>query len=263
MYRPVLTVLSLTVALLPSSMEAQDTELTPDEGTRRVLEALTVTAEANAKASDKEKKQGDELCELLVRSAAAEAAKLPEKIAGRSFLQAVGVGLDDSNAVLALPIFGSRIERFESSDLRKRRLAALGQPTMRKRRDLCQHFAVSVSLTELLGAPAAELAGISKELKDSIGESGFSFDDIQADLAGIAFSQNVAKGKVIEKLSYLAKYFRVTRFLPEHKGLPTGLKAEAFREQYGNVDDDRFKKQLESIRKTVDDQYRGKEKKEE
>jgi len=229
-----------------------------DEPSRPVLKALVDAAEKNAKrplatdpgAREPFRVSGDELTELLLRAAATAADGLPQKQQASAFLLAVAIGLDDSTILRSNPLTSKLVKRVESDDERKQRLAVLGNPAMRGRRDLCQHFAVSCGLAALLGESLAETAGIAKEQKDSRGGSGFSFVDLQADLAGIALATRLQKGTL--SVATLARKFKVGDFLPEEKGLREGLTAEQFEKDYGSLSDERFKKELSVVRKRVE-----------
>jgi hypothetical protein len=60
------------------------------------------------------------------------------------------------------------------------------------RHDLARHFALSAFIAAVAGAPAAELAGTLKELRDTRLGSGFSFSDLAADRAGTRLGQAAA-----------------------------------------------------------------------
>src|SRR5262249_34691292 len=137
-------------------------------------------AEKNARAP--ERKSGDELSALYIQEAATAAAKLPRDEGVPAFLVALGVGLDDSTLVRDNLLFARLFRQIESNAERKRRLEVLGEPSLRKRRDLCQHFVVSAALTQIVGVELAEAAGLLKEQRDmQKGGSGFSFIDLCVD----------------------------------------------------------------------------------
>ena len=139
--------------------------------------------------------------------------------------------------------------KVEPDDARKQRLAVLGSPTLHGRHDLAQHFSVSAALTVVAGAQAAESAGILKEMLDSRGGSGFSFADLSADFAGIAFAR-----RLLDKPSRLAdieKTFRIGDFAISPRGLPEGLTAAEFAKQYGSIKDDRYRRLEADIRKRI------------
>jgi hypothetical protein len=119
---------------------------------------------------------------------------------------------------------------------------------MRGRYDLTQHFFVSAALATMAGPAAAEAVGLAKELRDSQGDSGFSFSDVCADLAGIALAQRLSDGKT--SLADLQK-FRVAEHLPELDDLADGLSSAEFARQYGSLLDPRFQRQVEAIRQRV------------
>src|SRR5205085_1816718 len=121
---------------------------------------------------------------------------------------------------------------------------------MHGRHDLAQHFVVSAALTALLGARAAEAAGLLKEWLDSgEGGSGFSFADLAADLSGIALAE-----RLLAKPGHLAeleKRFRVTDHSVAPKGLKEDLSRKEFEKQYGSLSDARFRKALKELRQRV------------
>jgi len=188
---------------------------------------------------------GDRLTEDYVRRAAAAARQLPADVGPRSFLLGLGVALDDTFLVGSTPVVGSFWRQIESLAQRSGREGALRTATMRGRHDLAQHFAVSAALAVLLGAGGAEAIGISKELLDAQGESGFSFLDLAADLAGIRFAGAVTEGRI--GLATLEASFQVDDFLPRLDGLTEGIAWNDFVNAYGSPPDQRFHRQREAI----------------
>ena len=76
-------------------------------------------------------------------------------------------------------------------------------------------------------ASAAEAAGLFKEQQDARpGGSGFSFADLNADLAGVALAVRLKRGGIT--LEKLEKKYGVADFLPNHAGLREGLSASQF-----------------------------------
>jgi hypothetical protein len=115
---------------------------------------------------------------------------------------------------------------------------------------LAQHFFFSAFLTARYGPVAAESAGVAKELLDARGDSGFSFPDLAADLAGITFAKQTLAGS--QSLRRLASSFTVADFVPSISELPEGLRWNAFEKQFGSVDDDRYKRLRRQIQDRVD-----------
>src|SRR5262245_2488393 len=136
----------------------------PVDGAREVVGAIIREARRNAAAA--RPATGDDLTILYVRSAAAAAGRLPREQAAGALLLALGVALDDSDVLRGNRLMGGLCRQIETDDERRKRLAVLGSPTVRGRRDLCQHFVVSALLTEASGAALAEAAGLLKEQRD-------------------------------------------------------------------------------------------------
>ena len=198
-----------------------------------VVEAIRMAAEENRDrgrpstpyVGGPKRLTGDALTELLFRRAAAAAQDLPENLAVNAYLLGLGIGLDSSKMLRENPITGRISARVESEQERSRRLAVLGKPAMRGRRDLAQHFVVSCALVAVVGAAAAETAGMAKELRDSRGGSGFSFADLSANLAGITFATHLVESKL--SLATLSTSFKVENFLPPTDGLPEGMMSDS------------------------------------
>jgi len=222
------------------------------DAARQVLRAIVEAARSNQTAAGRGDVplRGDRLTELLVRRAADAAAELPEELAPRALLVGLGIGLDDSNLLRRLPLCAEVCRAIEPDDRRRERIGVLGSPTMRERRDLAQHFFVSAGLAALVGAENAESAGLLKELADSRGSSGFSFADLAADLAGVAFAVQLGAGRL--KLPELARSFAVDDFLPPCADLPEGIAWEDFAAKYVQADGAAFEKQRAVIRHRVE-----------
>ncbi len=219
-----------------------------DKAVRAVVQAVTKRAGQLA-ADEKTRPKGDDLTAEYVKAAATAAAALDEKRQVRAFLLGIGIALDDSTILRDKPVVKKVCLAAESEDDRTARLAVLGRPTVRGRRDLCQHFAVSAALTETFGAAAAEFAGLSKELTDMKGASGFSFADIAADFAGIELA-NAATADP-KRIAAMAKQFVVADYAPDVTPFAEGLTEKAFKTKYGGTDDARFKAELDAVRKAV------------
>ncbi|CAN5369614.1 hypothetical protein BH11PLA2_BH11PLA2_23860 [soil metagenome] len=223
-----------------------------NEATRKVVKAIVVQAEENIrKPVNNGRIKGDDLTTLYIRTAADVAYNLEPKLRKQAFLYGLGIGLDDSMIMRDKPIMGDICKAVESDDERKARLIVLGNPTMRYRRDSCQHFVISAALTEFGGAMIAEQVGLIKEQKDMQGASGFSFADLCADFAGIELANTVKAGG--ESLNTLRQKFTVADYMPKLDDLPDGLSKEKFKLHYGDTGDARFKAEYESVKKRVKD----------
>lgn len=227
------------------------------ENARTVLAAIVEAAGANRRLPQRDapgarppfRRSGDELTVHYVRAAAAAARRLPDKEAAPAFLLALGIALDDSTLLRSNLLTRRLWRKVEPDDARKKRLAVLGEPTLHGRHDLAQHFSVSAALTAAAGAQAAENAGILKEMLDSRGGSGFSFADLSADFAGIAFARRLLDKPAL--LADIEKSFRIGDFAISPRGLAEGLSAAEFARKYGSLKDDRYLRVQEDIRKRI------------
>jgi hypothetical protein len=220
---------------------------------RQVLRAIVSAAKSNhalpvavdKKQSGDKQREGDSLTDYLVRHAAQAATTVPPEVAPQAFLLALGIGLDNTDSLSRLPVVGALAQAIETPSERTIRLAAVGEPSMRGRHDLMQHFFLSSYLTAAVGAEAAETIGIAKEMSDSQGVSGFSFADLAADRAGIHFAESVLDKRL--SLRLLTQTFTTATFVPKLDGLHEGLSAADFKTQYGSEDDARVSKVLQDI----------------
>lgn len=228
------------------------------EATRKVVKAVAIRADdlrrlpepaPGEKDADGKRPRGDKLTAELVRAAADTASTLDDKLKAPAFLLGLGIALDDSALIRSNPAAKEFWEAVETETERKERVAAIGVPTVRYRRDLCQHFFVSAALAVHLGPDAAESVGVAKELLDSVRPSGFSFVDLAANLGGIAFAERVRKDPgLVDRYS---RGFDVADHAPKVDGLVEGLSATKFLRDYGSADDARFKKALAEVRSRV------------
>ncbi len=236
-------------APLAPPADAKLAAATKTDGVRAVVAAVRERAKVLHEKPAADRLKGDPLTQDLVRTAAAAALTLDPAQQTPAFLTALGIALDDSTTLRNNPLTRDLCAAVESDAERKERTAALGTPTVLSRRDLCQHFAISAALTELFGAAAAETAGVSKELMDMAGTSGFSFIDLTADLAGVAFAGRVKNDP--KKLAELAEAFAVGDYMPGTAKLREGLSPKRFAADFGSVADARFTAALDDIRTRV------------
>jgi hypothetical protein len=210
---------------------------------KRVLEAIVAYAERNAALPENptegpKRLTGDELTAAYLKVAAAKASKLPPGNGVKGFLVATAVAFDRTNQLRDNPLLDVAFATIESDEARRHRLEVLGKPTAHGREDLLMHFAVSAALAATLNPQLSESAGVLKELNDSQGGSGFSFVDLSADLAGIAFAQNLLEHP--ELLGQIAEQCSVADYWPPIEGLVEGLDSGAFVSEFGSPSNERF-----------------------
>jgi hypothetical protein len=196
--------------------------------TREVVRTVTEMASRRTQAEGPSLEK-DALTEHYVQSAARRALALPAEVAPAALLLGLGIGLDNSRTLLSNSVTREFCQTVESESERRTRLRFLGSPTVQQRRDLAQHFFLSAYLTVVVGPQAAEAAGVAKELVDARSGSGFSYVDLAADLAGIAFAERLLRGDLT--VQQLAGQFQVQHYMPEVSDLPEGLRWEQARQQ--------------------------------
>ena len=229
----------------------------PVDSARVVRNAVVELAERNlrlppaATAAGREARlEGDQLTEAYVRAAANAALSLPEDHQVKAFGMGLAVALSDTDEWATNSITRDLLPLVEDSNERAHRKKVIGTPTMWDRHDLARHFFLCESIASVSSPSVAESAGLLKELQDAQGKSGFSFPDLVADLAGIAFIAHLQAAPA-ERLRDVAQSFTVKAYVPSVSELSEGMQVKDFREKYGSLADPRFKAELEKIRTRV------------
>ena len=125
--------------------------------------------------------------------------------------------------------------------------------TLAGRGDFSQHFTISAALAATAGSPLADAVGLYKEVDDSRGGSGFSFNDIAADRAGTRFGE-LATGpdggmRKIKRL--LVAGVRDADLLPDVKDLPEFLQEAEFKRRYGGIGAPAYGKIMKDIEQRI------------
>ena len=231
---------------------ATSPEVTLPAATKRVVAAIAQAALQNRQQPQAgSAKQDDALTELYVRTAAQSATEFPPEIAPPAFLRGIGIALDATGSLAKLPSERSFVASVETAAERTARAANMGDPTVRRRKDLTLHFAVSAYITASKGPAAAGAAGLTKEVLDAQGGSGFSFADLAADRAGIRFAEAVLNNRL--RLPTLASSFTIRDFVPPIDGLPEELQSADLLGDFGGLGDARFDAQMRQIEQRIDD----------
>jgi hypothetical protein len=209
------------------------------------IENRSLPAPVGSANGPKTRRQGDMLTNYLIREAARAAKDLPDDVKLQAFLVAAVTGLNDSDPRFQLPISGGLVNAIETPSERTLRLTMLGEPTIRDRRDAARHFFLATLLAATTSAEAAQNALLTKESNDAQGPGGFSFVDVAAGRAGVAFARAVLEKRV--SLGLIAFSFSASSYVPDFGGLPEKLSAKELAAQFGGKDDPRFVKQLKLI----------------
>jgi hypothetical protein len=125
--------------------------------------------------------------------------------------------------------------------------------TLNGRDDFAKHFIISAALSAKAGGSLSDAIGLFKEISDSRGGSGFSFNDIAADRAGtrmgeLAVADETSARKVQRVMSAAA---RETLFMPSVQGLPEFMPEAEFKRRFGGVGEPAYNKMMEEIERRV------------
>lgn len=217
------------------------------KATREILDAMHAAAAEHLGGGAKagERLSGNELTDHLVRRAASVAERQAPPVRERAFLMALGIGLGNVDFLRGNPLAKAFVEEVEPAALGRGSIAV----SMHGRRDLAQHFFVTVYLSAAVGGPLAEAAGLAKELADAEGGSGFSFADLAADFAGSQFASWVIDGRL--PLDEIATTFTTTDFTLGLEGLEENLSSDELERRYGAPDDERFRTRATELKRRL------------
>ncbi|CAH1385929.1 hypothetical protein [Candidatus Nitrotoga sp. M5] len=131
--------------------------------------------------------------------------------------------------------------------------STLRSMTLNGRRDFTQHFTISAVLAATAGSPLSDVIGLHKEIKDSQGGSGFSFNDLAADRAGTRFGElattNDSGAKKVQR--QLAAGLRDSDVMPDVKDLPEYMQEIEFKRRYGDIGSPAYTKMTNEIERRI------------
>jgi hypothetical protein len=237
----------LLLALARGARAGDPAPSTPSPPAARVVAAIAVAARENAAALPSSRLSGDALADHYVRRAAAAAGS-----DATAFLVGLAHAFDPDATLARFPLTRAAFAGLETPAAAAARRREMGDPALRARADLLLHFVVPAALCAVAGEGPARLAGVAKELGDMNGGGGFSFVDLYADEAGIAFSRWLEGADTAARLARVSRDFCGAELLPEPERFPEGITKEAFARDYGNVQDPRCKAMLAKVREAVE-----------
>lgn len=124
---------------------------------------------------------------------------------------------------------------------------------LNRRIDAARHFLLSAALAVRGDHRLAQAIGLSKELADADTQSGFSFADLAANQAGIAFGLLATQST--EQARYLQDFMigdRVdTDMMPLVRDLPENMDRKTFQQRFGGVDKPAYKEMMAEIQRRV------------
>ena len=111
---------------------------------------------------------------------------------------------------------------------------------------------MSAAIAALAGTALADAVGLYKEIDDSRGGSGFSFNDIAADRAGTRFGERaVAAGQAAPLQTRVAAGLRESDILPATDDLPEFMPEAEFKARFGGVDGPGYRDMMKEIERRV------------
>lgn len=125
------------------------------------------------------------------------------------------------------------------------------QVLLRGRGDTPLHFLVSAVLAAEGGGPLSDAIGVYKEVSDSRGGSGFSFNDLAADRAGTRLGLR-ARRDALALQQRLAAPLREDELLPDVSDLPEDMPEPVFKRRFGGVDAPAYREMLATIEQRLD-----------
>ena len=123
--------------------------------------------------------------------------------------------------------------------------------TLAGRSDFPQHLLVSATLAAESGTPLADLIGLYKELADARTGSGFSFNDVAANRAGVRLGE-LAVGAPMQLQARLAAALHDEDLLPDVSDLPEFMNEADFRRRYGLPGSPAYQRMMSDIEGRLD-----------
>jgi hypothetical protein len=176
---------------------------------------------------------------------AAHPSDAPDREEMRAALYALALYCGD-------PGFGAGIA-VSMEDAMQGRRNGCERTTLAGRDDLKRHFVLSAGLYAATSGKAALGLGELKELLDSnVGGTGFSFDDMAVDLAGVRFAEALLAAPRGAWPAMLERIGAEEGLVPVVDDLPRGLSEAEFRRRYGDVDSAAYAELVRELRRRVD-----------
>jgi hypothetical protein len=177
---------------------------------------------------------------------------LMREAAGRS---AGGDSLAENRAViltLAFHVLGISLDRILSEAVSWPR--SLPQKvTIDGRDDFAKHFMVSAAIAAYADTALSDVIGVYKEIEDSRGGSGFSFNDLAADRAGTKFGEKaVANEDSAQELQRrIASGVEDGDLMPLWSDLPEFMPEAEFKRRFGGIDAPAYQAMMQKIEQRV------------
>ncbi|MBS3952159.1 MAG: hypothetical protein KGZ88_04335 [Methylomicrobium sp.] len=123
---------------------------------------------------------------------------------------------------------------------------------LQNRDDLTKHYLVSALLAAYAGTPLADAVGLYKEIEDSKGGSGFSFNDIAADRAGTLMGElAVASEPQARKVQSLLAAVTESDIMPKTSDLPEFIPEAELMRHYGGTQGKAYLQMMDEIERRI------------
>jgi hypothetical protein len=124
--------------------------------------------------------------------------------------------------------------------------------TLHDRADFPKHYLISAMLAAYSGTPLSNAVGLFKEVEDSRGGSGFSFNDIAADRAGVRLGE-LATGNESKagKLQALMATANESDIMPVTADLPEFMPEAEFNRRFGGLKGEPYRHMMEKIEQRI------------
>jgi len=125
--------------------------------------------------------------------------------------------------------------------------------TIQRRPDLAQHFTSSAAMTASVGADIAGVLATSKEAHDARYRSGFSFSDLTANMAGVAFGNAATSSPASARQlqARLAQTSAETDYMPQVARDNAGLSENDFLQQFQDRTSPAYLERLAAIQEQL------------
>ena len=111
---------------------------------------------------------------------------------------------------------------------------------------------ISAALAANTGGPFADSVGIYKEVSDSRGGSGFSFNDIAADRAGSRLGELAERRETARRLQErLAGPLKERDVMPATSDLPEFMPEPEFKRRFGGIGEPAYARMMAEIEKRI------------
>lgn len=159
-------------------------------------------------------------------------------VENRALIMALGFYVNGTNVARLIGV-----PQDEIGEAKPHELTLLG------RHDFAQHFTTSAVIAVSGGGKLADAIGLFKEVDDSQFGTGFSFNDIAADRAGVRFGELAVAGEsqAVKVQTMFANGPWESDFMPSVDDLPEFLSAARFEADYGRIGSPRYNAVVDKI----------------